>query len=396
MGIEMPKLDGFHPPLKGEGRSAEGGSGWGDSASDLYSAETFAALPPPPARAIARATSPLQGEVKERHGSRTETLLVTAMTFVLSLALSVSSASTASAASWPERPVRITVPHAPGGMPDILGRILAEHLSNVFHQQFYVENRPGGNGVVGAALVRATPPDGYNLIVTGFPLLVVLPLANPNVGFDPVHDFTHIGYFGGAPNLFVVNPALGVHTLKELVARVRHDGSLAYAMSGPGSNGQLVAESFARRNSISLTPVGYRSGSIGLMDAVAGHIGMSSQSWGIVGEYVRTGKLVPLAVTSEARLQQAPEIPTFKEEGYPELVTTTWFSLSAPRGLPEAMTQALNREVIAVLHRPDVRARLDRDAVLADPLTPTEFTAFLAAEIARWAPLVHESGITVE
>ncbi len=394
IGKEPNQLD---PPLKGDDRTAAGGSGWGDSAATRCGIETVAPLPPPPARAIARATSPLQGEVnKERHSRATTMMLVTAVTFILLLALSASFASTASAASWPERPVRITVPHAPGGMPDILGRILAEHLSNVFHQQFYVENRPGGNGVVGAALVRATPPDGYNLIVTGFPLLVVQPLANPNVGFDPVHDFTHIGYFGGAPNLFVVNPALGVHTLKELVARVRHDGSLAYAMSGPGSNGQLVAESFARRNSVTLTPVSYRSGSIGLMDAVAGHIGMSSQSWGIVGEYVRTGKLVPLAVTSEGRLPQAPDVPTFKEEGYPELVTTTWFSLSAPRGLPEAMTQALNREVIAVLHRPDVRARLDRNAVLADPLTPGEFTAFVAAEIARWAPLVRESGITVE
>ena len=137
----------------------------------------------------------------------------------------------------PSAPVRITVPHAPGGMPDILGRILAEHLSGVFHQQFYVENRAGGNGVVGAAVVRATPPDGHNLIVTGFPLLVIQPLANPNVGFDPLRDFTHIAYFGGAP-------------------------------------------------------------------------------------------------------------------------------LSGPRGMPDGLTQRLNREVIAALHRPDVRDRLDRDAVL--------------------------------
>ncbi len=302
----------------------------------------------------------------------------------------------AAAETWPERPVRITVPHAPGGMPDILGRILAEHLTAVYHQQFYVENRAGGNGVVGAGMVRAMPPDGYNLIVTGFPLLVVQPLANPNAGFDPLHDFTHIGYFGGAPNLFVVNPALGVHSLKELVDHVRRAGTLAYATSGPGSNGQLVGESFARRNGITLTPVGYRSGSIGLMDAIAGHVGMSSQSWGIVGEYVRAGRLIPLAVTSEQRLQQAPEVPTFKEEGYPDLVTTTWFSLSAPRGLPDALTHALNREVIAALHRPDVRERLDRDAVVAEPLTPEEFTAFLAKEIIRWTPLVRESGITVE
>lgn len=302
----------------------------------------------------------------------------------------------AKAETWPERPVRITVPYAPGGMPDVLGRLLAEHLTAVFHQQFYVENRAGANGVVGAGIVRLTPPDGYNLIVTGFPLLVVVPLANSNVGFDPLRDFTHIAYLGGAPNLFVVNPGLGVRSLKDLVAQVRRTGSLAYATSGPGSNGQLVAEYFARRNDIKLTPVGYRSGAIGLMDAIAGHVGMSSQSWGIVGEYVRSGKLIPLAVSSDQRLRQAPAVPTFKEEGYPDLVTTTWFSLSGPRGMPDPLTRVLNREVVAALHRADILERLDRDAVTADPLTPDEFVAFLANEIARWAPLVRESGITLD
>jgi len=317
--------------------------------------------------------------------------------FALLLAvLSFFSVLPAAAETWPDHPVRVIVPHAAGGMPDILGRIVAEHFTTVFHQQFYVEDRAGGNGVVGAAMVRALPPDGYNLIVTSFPVLVVQPLVNPNAGFEPLRDFTHIAYFGGAPNLFVVNPALGVHSLKELVGYVHRAGSLAYATSGPGSNGQLVGESFAHHSGITLTPVGYRSGSIGLMDAVAGHVPMSSQSWGLVGEYVRAGRLLPLAVTSEERLSQAPDVPTFKEEGYPDLVTTTWFSLSGPRGMPDAITNALNREAIVALHRPDIRERLERDAVQADPLTPGEFTAFLAKEITRWTPLVRESGITVE
>jgi len=106
--------------------------------------------------------------------------------------------------------------------------------------------------------------------------------------------------------------------------------------------------------------------------------------------------MLPLAVTSEQRLSQAPDVPTFKEEGYPDLVTTTWFSLSGPRGMPDAITNALNREAIVALRRPDIRERLERDAVQADPLTPGEFTAFLAKEITRWTPLVRESGITVE
>jgi tripartite-type tricarboxylate transporter receptor subunit TctC len=322
--------------------------------------------------------------------------VIAALSFVALAFIACAAPAPAAAETWPDRPVRVIVPHAAGGMPDILGRIVAEHFTTVFHQQFYVEDRAGGNGVVGAAMVRALPPDGYNLIVTSFPVLVVQPLVNPNAGFEPLRDFTHIAYFGGAPNLFVVNPALGVHSLKELVAYVRRAGSLAYATSGPGSNGQLVGESFARHSGITLTPVGYRSGSIGLMDAVAGHVPMSSQSWGLVGEYVRAGRMLPLAVTSEERLSQAPEVPTFKEEGYPDLVTTTWFSLSGPRGLPDAITNALNREAIVALHRPDIRERLERDAVQADPLTPAEFTAFLAKEITRWTPLVRESGITVE
>src|SRR5262249_15923780 len=155
--------------------------------------------------------------------------------------LTLTAASFAHAEDWPARPVRIIAPFAPGGTADTLGRVAAEHLSHAFHHDFFVENRPGAGGVTASLAVPRMEPDGYNFVVSGMPTHAIAPVINPNTGYDPVNDFTHVAYFGGAPIVFIVPTKLGVKTLAEFVAYGRaHKEPLTFASPGTGTSGHLV------------------------------------------------------------------------------------------------------------------------------------------------------------
>jgi tripartite-type tricarboxylate transporter receptor subunit TctC len=308
--------------------------------------------------------------------------------FVLLFLLCLAPAL-AHAQAWPSgKAVRIVAPFAPGGAADTLGRIITEPLSQSFKQQFFVENRAGAGGMIGSAAVAQSPPDGYTLVVSGVASHVIAPAMVPNPAFDPVRDFTHIAYLGGPPVLFMVNPPHPAKDFKEFLAWAKASPKpIDYISPGTGTQGNLFAEGFAIRENLKLVHIPHKGAGPALMDLIGGHVPFGSVTFSSAAESIRSGKVRPLAVSSQKRLANFPDIPTFRELGYEDLVTATWFGLSGPAKLAPDIVQALGREVNIALQRPEVVKRMAIDEIEARLMTPEEFSKFLAGEVARWAPL---------
>jgi tripartite-type tricarboxylate transporter receptor subunit TctC len=293
----------------------------------------------------------------------------------------------AAAAEWPSKPVRIVVPFAAGGAADTLGRLYADALSAAFGRQFYVENRIGGGGLIGAEAVARAEPDGLTLMVSGIPTHVLGPAMNRNVGFDPMRDFTHIAYFGGTPNALVVHPSLGVSTYRDFLALARGADGVEYVSAGFGTMGNWIAEYLASKEAVKLVHVAYKGGAQALVDLLAGHVKVGMLTWSTVAEHIRAGRLRALAVTSAQRLPHAPEVPTLRELGH-DFVATGWYSLSGPAGLSPDIVERVNREIVRAAGRPQVRRQIEQDAIEAKPMSPTEVTSFMQSEIDRWTPMI--------
>jgi tripartite-type tricarboxylate transporter receptor subunit TctC len=303
----------------------------------------------------------------------------------------------AQAQNWPAKPVRIVAPFAAGGAADTLGRIVADPLSNTFHQQFYVENRGGAGGLIGAASVATAAPDGYTFVVAGVASHVIAPAISPNPGFDPLRDFTHIAYLGGPPVVVIVHPSLGVASYRDLVAHAkRSPTALDYISPGTGTHGFLFAENLARREGIKLTHIPYKGAGPALMDLVGGHVLVGSITFSSAAAQIRAGTVRALAVSAEKRLPNFPDIPTFKEMGYEDLVSETWFAFSGPAHLPAGIVQSLSGEIGKILQTPEVQKRMAQDEIEVKLMSPERVTKHIADEIARWSPLAKSLNLTIE
>jgi tripartite-type tricarboxylate transporter receptor subunit TctC len=305
----------------------------------------------------------------------------------VAFAAALVGAGASAAADWPTRALRIIAPSTPGGAADMFGRLLCEHFSEIFHDGCFVENRAGAGGLIGTAATAQAPPDGYTLATSSTAYHVIAPLMSANPPFDPLKDFTHIAYIGGPPNVFVINPALGVRSLPDLVALGRRGQAIDYVSPGVGTLGHLLAELFARQAGITLQQIMTKGASQAMMDLVAGTVPLATMTWTSALAQIRAGTVIPLAITSRTRLNEFPDLPTFKELGYEDLTSVSWFGLSGPAGLPEPIVLRLNAAVARMLGVAQVRQRLDRDAVETRNMTPQEFTQFVAGEIAKWAPV---------
>jgi len=306
----------------------------------------------------------------------------------------LSCAAPTRADEWPSRPVRIVCTFAAGGAADILSRIVAEHLSSVFHQQFFVETRAGAAGVIGAQAVSNTPPDGYNFVLVSVSLLSLIPVENPRLGFDPRRDLTNVAYVAGSPVVLSVNATSGMKTLADFVTAAKaSDKPLTYSSSGLGSMGHLVAELFARKIGAKFEHVPYKGASQGLADLVGGHIMFSAQTVSSTSAQLKAGTLIGLAQTGKDRLPDYPAIPTFAELGHGDVASTVWFSLAGPAGLPPEIVQKVNREVVRVMTAPQNQDRLSKLGVVADGMSPQELDALVAAETTRWKPVLDQLGL---
>ena len=317
----------------------------------------------------------------------------------LALAALLLAAAPGAAQDWPTRPVRIVSTFAAGGTADILARVLADHLSTAFKQQFFVEVRAGASGTIGVKTVIDTSPDGYNFVITTSTLLVLLPASNPKLGYDPMRDLTNIAYIAGTPIVLVVNnsnnsSSSSIKTLKEFVDRGKTSARpLTYSSSGLGSSGHLAAEYFALKAGIKIEHVPYKGASQALTDLVGGHIVFAAQTSGSTASMLRAGSLVGIAHTAKQRLPDFPDIPTFKEQGY-DFDSYTWFALSGPAGLPNDIVTKLNGEIGRILAKPEVLARLQKDGLIPEaPMSVTEFKSFINAESARWTPVLKQVGL---
>jgi tripartite-type tricarboxylate transporter receptor subunit TctC len=298
------------------------------------------------------------------------------------------------AQNWPDRPVRIIVPFGAGGSADTLARVVADHLSTTFKQQFVVDNRPGAGGVIGAQAIASAPPDGTIIGVTNLSILSLVPVINPSVTYHPLNDFTHIAYVAGAPVALAATPAIGVRTLPAFIDYANKLGRpITFASSGVGSDGHLMGEAIALATKIKVEHVPYRSTSQALTDVVAGHVAFSTLTLSSTAQFLRAGTLTGIAVSSPERMPDNPDIPTFKELGYPELIGTTWFSLSGPANLPVDIVRRLNAEIARIVALPEVQARLRRDGFIAQPMSPADFTTFVGDENKRWKRLIEAAGL---
>jgi tripartite-type tricarboxylate transporter receptor subunit TctC len=310
--------------------------------------------------------------------------------FVIALgAFVITAPSPGKAADWPTKPIRLVVPSSAGGAADLMGRTFATALSAALGQQFVIDNRPGAGGIIATEAVAHATPDGYTLMVSGLPYQVLGPVVNANATFDPVRDFTHIAYFGGSPIVLAVHPSLGVKTYAEFAAlAAKSKTELDYVSPGFGTVGNVVAEYLASRAKINLRHVPYKGGGNAIIDLVAGHVKIGSMTWSTTLEHIRAGKLIPLAISTAERLPEFPDLPTFAELGYGDIVLTAWFSLSGPPKLPPAIVERLNHAVNEAMAKPEVRAAMERDASLTRPMTSAEFAAFLQGEVDKWTPVI--------
>jgi len=303
------------------------------------------------------------------------------------LVLCVVGVGPGGAADWPARPLRIIAPSTPGGAADMFARLLCDHFSGALHERCFVENRPGAGGLIGTAATAQAAPDGYTLTTSSTAYHVIAPAVSANPGFDPLKDFTHIAYIGGPPNVFVANPALGVRSLADLVELGRRGAAVDYVSPGVGTLGHLLAELFAQQSGIRLQQIMTKGASQAMMDLISGNVNVGTMTWTSALAQLRAGTVIPIAVTSRARLKEFPDLPTFKEQGYGDLTAVSWFALSGPAGLPDDITQRLNAAVADMLRLAEVRERLDRDAVETQVMSSAEFTRFVASEIDKWAPI---------
>jgi tripartite-type tricarboxylate transporter receptor subunit TctC len=300
----------------------------------------------------------------------------------------------AAAEDWPNKPVRIVNTFSPGGAADYLARTVADNLSTAFGQQFFVETRAGAAGAIGVNSVVATPPDGYNFVITNITMLVLGPISNPRLGYNPERDLTNIAYLGGSPIVLSVNAKSPIKTLADFIASgKKSEKPLTYSSSGVGSSGHLFGETLARKVGIKVEHVPYKGASQGLLDLVGGHIVWSAQTVTSSAGQIRAGTLRGIAVTSKQRMPDYPDTPTFAELGHPEFSSPIWFSLSAPKGLPDAILKKMNGEINKIMTAPEMLKRMQREGMVVEAMTPAQLQQLIETETRFWRPAIEKAGL---
>jgi tripartite-type tricarboxylate transporter receptor subunit TctC len=301
----------------------------------------------------------------------------------------------AAAQSWPAKAVRVVVPLSAGGFADVPARLLAPRLSARLGQQFYVENRPGAGGTIGSDVVAKAEADGHTLLFTATPH-VISPWLYKKMPYDALKDFAPVARLASGPYALVVNPALKVESVAELIAAARaQPGEIYYASSGNGSAQHLVTAMFTTLAGIKLNHVPYKGSGPAMQDLVSGQVKVSFAGVPNVMNHVRNGRLRLLAVTTAARWPDLPEVPTLAEAGVPGYEAALWLALLAPAGTPDEIVRRLNAEIGAELKDPELIKTLRATGIAPSLLGPQELGAFMRAEHEKWGRVVRETGATI-
>jgi tripartite-type tricarboxylate transporter receptor subunit TctC len=299
------------------------------------------------------------------------------------------SVGTASAQAWPSRPLRMIVPFAPGGSPDVIARLVGEGLSRELGQSVVIENRAGAGGNIAAEYVLSQPADGYTLFFGTSGNMATNKSLYRNLRFDPEVDFTPISLTYVSSNVLIVSPASGINSIADLVAEAkRRPGALSFGSPGVGTAGHLVGELFKHRTGIELTHVPYRGQSQVVSDLLAGTLTMSFEAVATAIPVVRAGQVRGLAITTRQRVPQLPEVPTFDEAGIGDFDMQAWAVLAVKTGTAPEILRTLNAAVVKVVDAPAVRDRINGMGVLARTSSLEDARRMLGEEVARWRTIV--------
>jgi len=309
--------------------------------------------------------------------------------------LTLCCAGLAAAQAYPSRPVRVVIPLGTGGTTDVPGRIIAQRLSEALGQTFYVENKAGAGGTIGADFVAKSKPDGYTLLLTATPHVITANLYK-NLTYNALTDFAPVIRVASGPYVLTVHPSLGVNSVRELIALAKaQPGKIDYASSGNGSAQHLVGALFAHMAGIQLSHVPYKGSSQAQADLVAGVVKVGFPGTPIVIPHMKTGRLKALAVSTAQRSSHLPDVPTIAEAGVPGYEALVWVGLLAPAGTPPEIIAKLNGEITKLLRIAEVQQLLASSGVDPTPTTPEEFGAYLKSEFDKWGKVVRDSGATI-
>jgi len=320
---------------------------------------------------------------------------------VLSLllaALAVSPAAFAQTERYPDRPVKLIVGYAPGGGTDIVARLLAVKVGEDLGQPVVVENRPGASGIVAAGQVAKAKPDGYTLMMGVVSLNTILPNLYASLPFDPVKDFAPVTLTGSVPHIIVVHPSLPVHSVKELIAYAKANPGVAnFPSAGNGTTPHIAGELFKHMAGVNLVHVPYKSSGQSIPDLIAGRVTVGFDTYPAAAPLVRAGQVRAIAVTSDKRLAEFPDLPTVEEAGLAGYRFATWYGIFAPVGTPPAIVNKLHAAFNEAMQSPAIQPRLVEMGVDGTVTrSPEEFAAVVKTDLARFAKLVKETGITIE
>jgi len=311
-------------------------------------------------------------------------------------ALTLAGAGTALAQSFPSRPIRIVVPFPPGAFNDTLGRTLAGEFGKGFAPGSFVDNKPGGNTVIGSDFVAKAAPDGYTLLGVAVPFALLGSLS-PQAKIDPLRDFTPVAYAGFTPNILVVNTATPYKSVKDLIDAARaKPGSIAYASTGNGTSNHLSMELFKAMAGVDLTHIPYKGSAPAVTDLIGGQVQALFDNTPNVLPQIKAGKLRALAVTSAKRFALVPDLPTMAEVGVPGYEVSVWFGTVAPAGTPREVVQKINAEINRILALPEVKERFAGAGIEIVGGTPETFGALLRKDVAMWAKLVKDANIKAD
>jgi len=310
--------------------------------------------------------------------------------------LVVTASAFAQQGNYPTRPVRLILPFPPGGSTDLLGRALAEKLSEQLGTQVVPENRPGAGGNVGAEAAARSPPDGHTLVLSA-PSLAISPSLYRKLSYDPLRDLVPIALVATIPNLLVVHPGVAAASLGELARLAKNNpGKLNFGSGGAGTSNHLAGEMFRSLTQTDIVHVPYKGVETAMLALLSGQVQMVVIGTPAALPNIKSGKLRPLAVLTNERYGGLPDVPTAAEAGMPEFVVDTWYGILAPSGVPREIIMRLNGALSRVMQSQDMRERLASMGIQPLASTPEQFGEFIKTEAAKWAKVVKESGARVD
>ncbi len=311
-------------------------------------------------------------------------------------ALLLALASAATAADYPNRPVRLIIPFPPGGSNDVVGRMVAAQLSLKLGQQVFVDNRGGAGGLIGTEACATAAPDGYTLCIVSI-AHAVNPALHQKLNFDPIKSFTPIAILATGPNVLAINPTLPVKSVKELIALAKQKpGELNYASAGVGSFQHLGAELFKLMAGVDIVHVPYKGGGPAMQDVISGHVKIMFSSLIQTTPFIQSGQLKALGTGGAKRSAVLPDVPTIAEAGVPGYVADNWWGIAAPAGLPAPMVEKVYTATQAALKAPELQAQFAREGAVTVEMSTAEFGEYIKTEIGKWARVVTEAHMSVQ